>query len=205
MLNVRLRRRIHRCSVYVGWSALVKWQALPIKVTESFNIPCAHVLSNRCYCSVRGHALTYQAGSDGRSSVWTRVVCLAPQAVRDGHPHGGLCHYRDNYDLERLGHYVEAAVYGEYQTFSLWDGLKVIQLKIRKRNISLTHILSLSLSQRNEGDLFHRLWHVMNEILELRQQVLVGHLTHDRLSDIKQHITARLDWGNEWVWNDHPC
>ncbi|KTG03504.1 hypothetical protein cypCar_00043691 [Cyprinus carpio] len=53
------------------------------------------------------------------------------------------------------------------------------------------------LYMRNEGDLFHRLWHVMNEILELRQQVLVGHLTHDRLSDIKQHITARLDWGNE--------
>ncbi|KTG32872.1 hypothetical protein cypCar_00003947 [Cyprinus carpio] len=53
------------------------------------------------------------------------------------------------------------------------------------------------LYMRNEGDLFHRLWHVMNEILELRQQVLVGHLTHDRLSDIKQHITARLDWGND--------
>lgn len=51
--------------------------------------------------------------------------------------------------------------------------------------------------QKNEGDLFHRLWHVMNEILDLRRQVLVGHLTHDRLRDVKQHITARLDWGNE--------
>lgn len=54
-----------------------------------------------------------------------------------------------------------------------------------------------SLPQRNEGDLFHRLWHVMNEILDLRRQVLVGHLTHDRMRDVKQHITARLDWGNE--------
>lgn len=53
--------------------------------------------------------------------------------------------------------------------------------------------------QKNEGDLFHRLWHVMNEILDLRRQVLVGHLTHDRMRDVKQHITARLDWGNEWV------
>lgn len=52
-------------------------------------------------------------------------------------------------------------------------------------------------SQKNEGDLFHRLWHVMNEILDLRRQVLVGHLTHDRMRDVKQHITARLDWGNE--------
>uniref|UniRef100_A0A672S2J5 Dedicator of cytokinesis protein 4-like n=1 Tax=Sinocyclocheilus grahami TaxID=75366 RepID=A0A672S2J5_SINGR len=50
---------------------------------------------------------------------------------------------------------------------------------------------------KNEGDLFHRLWHVMNEILDLRRQVLVGHLTHDRMRDVKQHITARLDWGNE--------
>lgn len=55
------------------------------------------------------------------------------------------------------------------------------------------------LRQKNEGDLFHRLWHVMNEILDLRRQVLVGHLTHDRMRDVKQHITARLDWGNEWV------
>uniref|UniRef100_A0A673YWN6 Dedicator of cytokinesis 4b n=1 Tax=Salmo trutta TaxID=8032 RepID=A0A673YWN6_SALTR len=50
---------------------------------------------------------------------------------------------------------------------------------------------------KNEGDLFHRLWHVMNEILDLRRQVLVGHLTNDRMKDVKQHITARLDWGNE--------
>uniref|UniRef100_A0A8U8C753 Uncharacterized protein n=1 Tax=Geospiza parvula TaxID=87175 RepID=A0A8U8C753_GEOPR len=52
---------------------------------------------------------------------------------------------------------------------------------------------------RNEGDLFHRLWHIMNEILDLRRQVLVGHLTHDRMKDVKRHITARLDWGNEKV------
>ncbi|CAB1345727.1 unnamed protein product [Coregonus sp. 'balchen'] len=51
--------------------------------------------------------------------------------------------------------------------------------------------------KKNEGDLFHRLWHVMNEILDLRRQVLVGHLTNDRMKDVKQHITARLDWGNE--------
>lgn len=60
---------------------------------------------------------------------------------------------------------------------------------------SLNHLLPLP--QKNEGDLFHRLWHVMNEILDLRRQVLVGHLTHDRMRDVKQHITARLDWGNE--------
>lgn len=58
-------------------------------------------------------------------------------------------------------------------------------------------LLPVPLRQKNEGDLFHRLWHVMNEILDLRRQVLVGHLTHDRMRDVKQHITARLDWGNE--------
>ncbi|XP_078232958.1 dedicator of cytokinesis protein 4 isoform X6 [Pogona vitticeps] len=55
---------------------------------------------------------------------------------------------------------------------------------------------------RNEGDLFHRLWHIMNEILDLRRQVLVGHLTHDRMKDVKRHITARLDWGNEQLGLD---
>ncbi|CAG5927670.1 unnamed protein product [Menidia menidia] len=55
---------------------------------------------------------------------------------------------------------------------------------------------------KHEGDLFHRLWHVMNEILDLRRQVLVGHLTHDRMKDVKQHITARLDWGNEQLGLD---
>lgn len=64
---------------------------------------------------------------------------------------------------------------------------------------SSPRLLSFSIFplQKNEGDLFHRLWHVMNEILDLRRQVLVGHLTHDRMRDVKQHITARLDWGNE--------
>ncbi|EPQ13569.1 Dedicator of cytokinesis protein 4 [Myotis brandtii] len=55
---------------------------------------------------------------------------------------------------------------------------------------------------RNEGDLFHRLWHIMNEVLDLRRQVLVGHLTHDRMKDVKRHITARLDWGNEQLGLD---
>uniref|UniRef100_A0A8B9L244 Dedicator of cytokinesis 4 n=1 Tax=Astyanax mexicanus TaxID=7994 RepID=A0A8B9L244_ASTMX len=55
---------------------------------------------------------------------------------------------------------------------------------------------------KNEGELFHRLWHVMTEILELRRQVLVGHLTNDRMTDIKQHIIARLDWGNEQLGLD---
>uniref|UniRef100_A0A452TM77 Dedicator of cytokinesis 4 n=1 Tax=Ursus maritimus TaxID=29073 RepID=A0A452TM77_URSMA len=58
------------------------------------------------------------------------------------------------------------------------------------------------------SDLFHRLWHIMNEILDLRRQVLVGHLTHDRMKDVKRHITARLDWGNDvtprldWILNN---
>ncbi|XP_069759916.1 dedicator of cytokinesis protein 4-like isoform X6 [Narcine bancroftii] len=55
---------------------------------------------------------------------------------------------------------------------------------------------------KNEGDLFHRLWHVMNELLDLRRQALVGHLTHDRMKDVKRHITARLDWGNEQLGLD---
>ncbi|KAF5891017.1 dedicator of cytokinesis protein 4 isoform X1, partial [Clarias magur] len=55
---------------------------------------------------------------------------------------------------------------------------------------------------KNEAELFHRLWHVMTEILELRQQVLLGHLTHERMTDIKQHIVARLDWGNEQLGLD---
>ncbi|GAA6088469.1 dedicator of cytokinesis protein 4 isoform X1 [Tachysurus ichikawai] len=55
---------------------------------------------------------------------------------------------------------------------------------------------------KNEAELFHRLWHVMTEILELRQQVLLGHLTQERITDIKQHIVARLDWGNEQLGLD---
>ncbi|OCT87398.1 hypothetical protein XELAEV_180210953mg, partial [Xenopus laevis] len=55
---------------------------------------------------------------------------------------------------------------------------------------------------KNEGDLFHRLGHIMNEILDLRRQVLLGHLTHDRMKDVKRHITARLDWGNEQLGLD---
>ncbi len=39
----------------------------------------------------------------------------------------------------------------------------------------------------------------MNELIDLRRQLLSGHLTQDQVREVKRHITVRLDWGNEWV------
>lgn len=53
--------------------------------------------------------------------------------------------------------------------------------------------------QKHKVDLFYKLRHVMNELIDLRRQLLSGHLTQDQVREVKRHITVRLDWGNEWV------
>ncbi|KAG2471006.1 DOCK3 protein, partial [Polypterus senegalus] len=42
----------------------------------------------------------------------------------------------------------------------------------------------------------------MNELIDLRRQLLSGHLTQDQVRDVKRHITVRLDWGNEHLGLD---
>ncbi|KAB0390354.1 hypothetical protein E2I00_010268, partial [Balaenoptera physalus] len=44
--------------------------------------------------------------------------------------------------------------------------------------------------------------HVMNELIDLRRQLLSGHLTQDQVREVKRHITVRLDWGNEHLGLD---
>ncbi|MBZ3881009.1 Dedicator of cytokinesis protein 3 [Sciurus carolinensis] len=56
--------------------------------------------------------------------------------------------------------------------------------------------------QKHKVDLFYKLRHVMNELIDLRRQLLSGHLTQDQVREVKRHITVRLDWGNEHLGLD---
>lgn len=56
---------------------------------------------------------------------------------------------------------------------------------------------SVLAQQKHKVDLFHKLRHVMNELIDLRRQLIQGHLAQDQTREIKRHITVRLDWGNE--------
>ncbi|XP_036049464.1 dedicator of cytokinesis protein 3 isoform X2 [Onychomys torridus] len=55
---------------------------------------------------------------------------------------------------------------------------------------------------KHKVDLFYKLRHVMNELIDLRRQLLSGHLTQDQAREVKRHITVRLDWGNEHLGLD---
>ncbi|XP_041446710.1 dedicator of cytokinesis protein 3 isoform X1 [Xenopus laevis] len=55
---------------------------------------------------------------------------------------------------------------------------------------------------KHKVDLFYKLRHVMNEIIDLRRQLLSGHLTQDQVREVKRHLTVRLDWGNEHLGLD---
>ncbi|XP_060897702.1 dedicator of cytokinesis protein 3-like [Labrus mixtus] len=50
---------------------------------------------------------------------------------------------------------------------------------------------------KHKVDLFYKVRHVMMELIDLRRQLLSGHLTQDQSRDVKRHITVRLDWGND--------
>ncbi|XP_057343045.1 dedicator of cytokinesis protein 3 isoform X3 [Manis pentadactyla] len=55
---------------------------------------------------------------------------------------------------------------------------------------------------KHKVDLFYKLRHVMNELIDLRRQLLSGHLTQDQGREVKRHVTVRLDWGNEHLGLD---
>uniref|UniRef100_A0A8C3AJ93 Dedicator of cytokinesis 3 n=1 Tax=Cyclopterus lumpus TaxID=8103 RepID=A0A8C3AJ93_CYCLU len=55
---------------------------------------------------------------------------------------------------------------------------------------------------KHKVDLFYKVRHVMMELIDLRRQLLSGHLTQDQNRDVKRHVTVRLDWGNEHLGLD---
>uniref|UniRef100_A0AAQ4QF60 Dedicator of cytokinesis 3 n=1 Tax=Gasterosteus aculeatus aculeatus TaxID=481459 RepID=A0AAQ4QF60_GASAC len=55
---------------------------------------------------------------------------------------------------------------------------------------------------KHKVDLFYKVRHVMMELIDLRRQLLSGHLTQDQSRDVKRHVTVRLDWGNEHLGLD---
>ncbi|XP_036388838.1 dedicator of cytokinesis protein 3-like isoform X2 [Megalops cyprinoides] len=63
-------------------------------------------------------------------------------------------------------------------------------------------VLWKQLYVKHRVDLFYKLRHVMNELIDLRRQLLSAHLTQDQLRELKRHITVRLDWGNEHLGLD---
>ncbi|XP_066526497.1 dedicator of cytokinesis protein 3 isoform X5 [Hoplias malabaricus] len=63
-------------------------------------------------------------------------------------------------------------------------------------------VLWKQLYVKHKVDLFYKLRHVMNELIDLRRQILSGHLTQDQVREVKRHVTVRLDWGNEHLGLD---
>lgn len=51
--------------------------------------------------------------------------------------------------------------------------------------------------QKHRVELFQKLRQVMTELIDLRRQLISGHMTQEQTREIKRHITLRLDWGNE--------
>ncbi|XP_068171002.1 dedicator of cytokinesis protein 3 isoform X4 [Antennarius striatus] len=63
-------------------------------------------------------------------------------------------------------------------------------------------VLWKQLYVKHKVELFYKLRHVMLELLDLRRQLLSGHMTHDQNRDVRRHLTLRLDWGNEHLGLD---
>ncbi|XP_061418833.1 LOW QUALITY PROTEIN: dedicator of cytokinesis protein 4 [Lethenteron reissneri] len=88
---------------------------------------------------------------------------------------------------------------GKYETVAAVEDPTVAEVTSTLREWGL---LWKQLYLRNHGDLFHRLRHVIQELLDLRRQLLSGVLTQEQIRDVKRHSTARLDWGNEQLGLD---
>uniref|UniRef100_UPI00358E5EA5 dedicator of cytokinesis protein 4 isoform X3 n=1 Tax=Myxine glutinosa TaxID=7769 RepID=UPI00358E5EA5 len=88
---------------------------------------------------------------------------------------------------------------GQYETVTPVEDPTVTEVTITLREWGT---LWKQLYLQSRGDLFHRLRHVMQELFDMRRQILAGQLTADQLRDAKRHATARLDWGNEQLGLD---
>ncbi|XP_062855261.1 dedicator of cytokinesis protein 3-like [Trichomycterus rosablanca] len=55
---------------------------------------------------------------------------------------------------------------------------------------------------KHKMEIFQKLRHVMNELMDLRRQLILGHMTQEQSREVKRHITLRLDWGNEHLGLD---
>ncbi len=91
---------------------------------------CGHVLMSQCYSSGSCEVTALHPGLVQMCVCDCVFVCLALQAVWDRHSHRGLGHYRDNYDLERLGHHVEAALHGKYLFVLHWTNAVALTVDI---------------------------------------------------------------------------
>ncbi|KAL6456503.1 hypothetical protein MHYP_G00350470 [Metynnis hypsauchen] len=63
-------------------------------------------------------------------------------------------------------------------------------------------VLWKQLYVKHRVELFQKLCHVMNELMDLRRQLISGHMTQEQSREVKRHITLRLDWGNEHLGLD---
>uniref|UniRef100_A0A8C5DA76 Dedicator of cytokinesis protein 3-like n=1 Tax=Gouania willdenowi TaxID=441366 RepID=A0A8C5DA76_GOUWI len=95
--------------------------------------------------------------------------------------------------------------------FPIISGLKLCETVVPLEDPIITEttstlqewgVLWKQLYVKHKVDLFHKLRHVMNELIDLRRQLIQGHLAQDQTREIKRHITVRLDWGNEHLGID---
>uniref|UniRef100_A0A8B9L2W6 Dedicator of cytokinesis 3 n=1 Tax=Astyanax mexicanus TaxID=7994 RepID=A0A8B9L2W6_ASTMX len=63
-------------------------------------------------------------------------------------------------------------------------------------------VLWKQLYVKHRVELFQKLRHVMSELMDLRRQLISGHMTQEQSREVKRHITLRLDWGNEHLGLD---
>jgi hypothetical protein len=54
-------------------------------------------------------------------------------------------------------------------------------------------------------DVFHPVRQVMSDLLKYRRQICSGTLPQDRLTELKQVVTSKIDWGNWSVCVFTPC
>ncbi|XP_071611709.1 dedicator of cytokinesis protein 3 isoform X5 [Heliangelus exortis] len=88
---------------------------------------------------------------------------------------------------------------GQYETVVPLEDSVVTEVTATLQEWS---VLWKQLYVKHKVDLFYKLRHVMNELIDLRRQLLSGHLTQDQVREVKRHLTVRLDWGNEHLGLD---
>ncbi|XP_051550346.1 dedicator of cytokinesis protein 3-like isoform X6 [Myxocyprinus asiaticus] len=146
-------------------------------------------------CSFRGsvsHGLTLELGETvqilEKCEGWYRGFSTKKPTIKGIFP-AGYVHLKKAVVTNR----------GQYETVIPLEDPIVTEVTSTLQEWS---VLWKQLYVKHKVDLFYKLRHVMSELIDLRRQLLSGHLTQDQVREVKRHITVRLDWGNEHLGLD---
>ncbi|ETE70379.1 Dedicator of cytokinesis protein 3, partial [Ophiophagus hannah] len=189
------RKPSTNCIYDTIWKMFCGWYSKMVRDSTSDIVPDVLMFLQHVICSFQGHVqqgLVLELGETvqilEKCEGWYRGISITRPSIKGIFP-ANYIHLKKALVSNR----------GQYETVVPLEDSVITEVTATLQEWA---ILWKQLYVKHKIDLFYKLRHVMNELIDLRRQLLSGHLTQDQVREVKRHLTVRLDWGNEHLGLD---